>query len=154
VTPKHGEQAHLIQPSLRGPLCACGHYRVDHWGRCEAVDCDCTQYVEALQHFRALEEHHSREAAKHGRRAAAWYAIGMAFAFASGWFARVFFMLPPFAIEADGVTLKCIEPGAIIAGNALLFIVGITFGSFPLYRTVAKLRRENAALKASNEKAP
>ncbi len=52
-------------------------------------------------------------------------------------------------MEADGVALRCVEPGSIIAGNVLVFIGGITFGSAPLYPVINKLRRELRTLKGS-----
>jgi hypothetical protein len=48
MSSKSGTQGHLLMPSIRGPLCACGHYRVDHWGECQSVDCSCTQYVQGV----------------------------------------------------------------------------------------------------------
>jgi hypothetical protein len=112
------------------------------------MDSQASDARKLAEHFRELAKEHEKAAIAHGRRATAWFAIGIVCAIGCGWFARAFFTLPPFAIEADGLKLACVEPGSIIMGNVVLFLAGITFGSFPLYRIIDKNRAELAKQRA------
>jgi len=45
--PQITEIASKVHHSLHGPLCECGHVRLDHWGPCCFDGCHCSKYLKA-----------------------------------------------------------------------------------------------------------